>query len=53
MNRALNGDELIQALDGKVKVLSYDELLKYDTIDEAFYPFNKLNIKVLLFIQEK
>jgi len=44
MNRALNGDELIQALDGKVKVLSYDELLKYDTIDEAFYPFNKLVI---------
>lgn len=44
MDRALNGNEIIQALDNKCKVLAYDELLKFDTIDEAFYPFNKLVI---------
>jgi hypothetical protein len=44
MNIALNGNEIVEALDGKCKVLSYDELLKYDTIDEALYPYNKLVI---------
>jgi hypothetical protein len=44
MNIALNGNEIVEALDGKCKVLAYDELLKYDTIDEALYPFNKLVI---------
>jgi len=33
MNKALSGQEIVKALDGKVKVLAYDELLKYDTID--------------------
>jgi len=44
MNEPLGGDEITKALYGKVKVLSYDELLKFDTIEEAFYPYNRLVI---------
>jgi hypothetical protein len=44
MDTALGGQEIVKALDGKVKVLAYDELLKYDNIDEAMHPFNKLVI---------
>jgi hypothetical protein len=44
MNEPLGGDEIMKALNGKVKVLAYDELLKYDTIQEAFYPYNRLVI---------
>ena len=44
MDIALNGNELVKALNGKVKVLAYDELLKFDTIDEAMYPYNNLVI---------
>jgi len=42
MDRALNGDEMLNALNGQVKLLSYDELKKFDTIEEAMYPFNKI-----------
>ena len=42
MNIALNGNEMYEALNGNVKLLSYDELRKFDTIDEAMYPYNKL-----------
>ena len=42
MNTALYGDEMVRALDGRVKIMAYDDLLKYDTIEEAMYPFNKI-----------
>ncbi len=42
MNIALSGNEIMDALDGRVKLLSYDELQKYNSIDEAMYPYNKM-----------
>jgi len=38
---ALTGDDIINFFDGKMKILLYSDLLKYDNIDEVLSPYGK------------
>jgi len=41
---ALSGADVKRILKGKVKLMTYTDFMKYDTIDEAISPYNKVII---------
>ncbi len=40
MNQALSNFDIYKIFDNKVKIYTYNELTKFKTLDDAFYPFN-------------
>jgi hypothetical protein len=41
MNVALSGDQIVELLDNKVKIVPYNEISEYDTIDELLAPYGR------------
>jgi hypothetical protein len=46
----LSNHDIINALDNKIKVVVYSDLINYDTIDQLLHPFGRV---VLLYEQER
>ncbi len=40
MKKALSNFDLYKFFDNKIKIYTYNELTKYKTIEDAFYPYN-------------
>lgn len=49
-DRALSGQDIIKAFNGRINLLTYDDLQKYDNIDEMLKPYGKA---VLLYFWSK
>ena len=44
MNTALSGDQIVKLLDNKVKIVPYNEIANYNSIDELLSPYGRVII---------
>lgn len=42
--------DLYRLMDGKIKIITYPELIKYNTIEELLHPYDKV---IILYLQKK
>ena len=50
MNISLSSDDILKALDSKVKIIQYPDISKYKTIDNLLAPYNRV---VILYLTTK
>ena len=50
INKPTSDADLYELMDGKVKIITYPELINYDTIEELLEPYDKV---IILYLQKK